>query len=101
MNELVDESSGILVKPEETFPYHAQHFKVIAARVSPLGIIEAVKKVLGMSISQRKKMGKNARKKYEDDTNFFSETIKKLECVEWKKLKMVNKSIKECKLDLE
>lgn len=71
MNELVDESCGYLIKPEDTQ-------KILAATahlVSEEAIEECLERVFSASPEELQEKGRNARKRYEEDYYAFKQNL--------------------------
>jgi hypothetical protein len=67
MNELIDETCGVLITPVRTEP---QNFGVRHI-IDETGFEKAIQTVLAMSIEQRKAIGANARRRYVQDREQF------------------------------
>jgi hypothetical protein len=75
MNELVDETCGILITPVRT---EQQHFGTRHI-VDVAGFEKAIHTVLQMPIEQRKMLGSNARQRYvQDRERFQTELIRQV-----------------------
>lgn len=75
MNEIIDDTCGILI------PYTQKLERTNKSNMyltTEKNILEGVERMLKLTDQERDKLGCNARKKYEEDTNFFAERIKEL-----------------------
>lgn len=75
MNEFVDKSSGILI-PYTKIKYRPNGVKMFI--IDEKQLLNGIKKIQNMTIEQKIEMGQNARKKYEQDKQFFEEKISDL-----------------------
>ncbi|KAJ3288726.1 hypothetical protein HDU79_004616 [Rhizoclosmatium sp. JEL0117] len=82
MNEFVDDGvSGILLKSSKVAAegYQAlSPYFISPVHVSSGSICDGIKRVMKMSLEERRRMGKLARERYESDDVLVSENIKKL-----------------------
>ncbi|KAI9321999.1 hypothetical protein BDR26DRAFT_883405 [Obelidium mucronatum] len=82
MNEfIVDGKSGILFNHSKPLaePYQAMApYFVSPVKLEPSHICQAVKRVLKLSIAERKRMGEKARLDYERDNELMKQNIKRL-----------------------
>jgi hypothetical protein len=75
MNEIIDDSCGILI------PYTKKIKKDNSSDMyitNEENILQGIKRMQSLTDEQKRKMGENARKKYEEDTDFFSNKIRDL-----------------------
>ena len=83
MSELVDDASGMLITARTAKP--PLHGNLIAlpfddSAVSPADISAAVHRVLALPVEERRRRGRRARARYEEDTAFFLESARRLDC---------------------
>lgn len=78
MNEMVEDGvSGILVPASSKYIYNS-HSQAERCVVDPQEIRNAVKRFNNLTTAEKLKMGMQARKAFEDDTNFLRERVARL-----------------------
>lgn len=75
MNELIDNKSGILIPYSEKIKRKNGSYMY---SINENDVINGINKMLKLTDNQRKEIGNNVRKKYDDDTIFFDNKIKEI-----------------------
>ena len=72
MNELVDATSGVLVKFSERLPHHCGFFY----KSSKEQLLEAIGRVVAMSSEERVQLGESARRRFLEERDAFSAALR-------------------------